>query len=48
MKTLIGTAPERPEYEHTARTLHALAVKVRESLRAAGRIASRKNEPEGN
>lgn len=48
MKTLIGTAPERPEYEHTARTLHALAVKVRESLRAAERIASRKNEPEGS
>lgn len=48
MKTLIGTAPERPEYEHTARTLCALAVKVRESLRAAGRIASRKTEPEGS
>lgn len=49
MKALIGTAPERPDYEHTARTLRALAVKVRESLRAAGRIVSRNTgEPEGH
>jgi hypothetical protein len=49
MKTLIGTAPERPEYEHTARTLHALAAKVRASLAAAGRLVSRKpDNPEGN
>lgn len=49
MKTLIGTAPEHPEYEHAARTLHALAVKVRESLKAAGRIATRHtDEPEGH
>jgi len=48
MKTLIGTAPERPEYETAARTLHALAVKVRESLKAAGRIVSRSpGESEG-
>ncbi len=47
MKTLIGTAPERPEYEHAARTLHALLAKARESLRSAGRIVSRKNETEG-
>lgn len=42
MKTLIGTAPERPDYEHTVRAVHALAVKVRESLKAAGRIVSRR------
>jgi hypothetical protein len=49
MRTLIGTAPERPEYEHTARTLHALAVKVRESFAAAGRLVSRKTDkPEGH
>lgn len=41
MKTLIGAAPERPEYEHAARALHALAVKIRESLKAAGRIVPR-------
>ena len=46
VKALIGTAPERPEYETVARTLRALTVKVRELLGAAGRIASRKNEPE--
>lgn len=44
MKTLIGTAPECPEYERAVRTLAALAAKVRESLRAAGRIASRKTD----
>jgi len=49
MKTLIGTAPERPEYERTVRTLHALAVKLRESLKAAGRIVSRRTDaPEGD
>lgn len=49
MKTLIGAAPERPEYEHAARTLHALAVKVYESLKAAGRIVSRRtDEQEGH